>query len=123
VLSLMHKFLLLHNLTTPRSLLLLLLLLLLQAAAAELARLEASRARVVSRVHSLEGHLGRLVDEEATLLEQRTEGEECMCGCISACVAVVAGVERSSGKGAGVHCRVTVLSMLSGHTSGAAHRG
>jgi hypothetical protein len=54
---------------------LLLLLLLLQAAATELARLEASRARVVLRVHTLEGQLGRLVDEEATLLEQRTEGE------------------------------------------------
>jgi hypothetical protein len=52
------------------------MLLLLQAASGELARLEASRASVVHRVASLEGQLGRLVDEEATLLEQRAEGEQ-----------------------------------------------
>lgn len=45
-----------------------------QAASAELSRLNATRAGVVQRVHSLEGQLGRLVDEEAALLQQRAEG-------------------------------------------------
>ncbi|WIA31511.1 hypothetical protein OEZ86_002403 [Tetradesmus obliquus] len=45
-----------------------------EAASAELSRLNATRAGVVQRVHSLEGQLGRLVDEEAALLQQRAEG-------------------------------------------------
>jgi hypothetical protein len=98
---------LLHHLNAHRSLF---VLLLLQAAAAELARLEASRARVVSRVHSLEGHLGRLVDEEATLLEQRTEGEA------GALVAVmIVGNDRWR-----LHC---IGTWRQDDTAGAAHRG
>uniref|UniRef100_A0A383V5N0 Uncharacterized protein n=1 Tax=Tetradesmus obliquus TaxID=3088 RepID=A0A383V5N0_TETOB len=46
-----------------------------EAASAELSRLNATRAGVVQRVHSLEGQLGRLVDEEAALLQQRAEAE------------------------------------------------